>query len=311
MQKFVIFFCSVSLFFSTPHSAVASGAYSYYFASKDNPFDEEAKTVVGLPKRHSIQKKESLLDIARNYNLGFNEILDLYPQQDPWIPTPGMELIIPTQWVLPDREMDGIVINIAELRLYHYMKKIHMVKTYPIGIGREGWPTPLGTFRIATKRIHPTWHVPPSLQVKYGMKTMPPGPDNPLGNYYMGLSNFDYGIHGTNFPWAVGRLVTHGCIRLYPEDIEKLFQSIQIGTTVEIIYRPLKFGVTSGRIYVEVHQDIYHKIKDFVEYGWQVLTEKGLIGKVDLEKFQAALTRRDGLPVDITSLDENVQKTDR
>lgn len=311
VRKSGIFFGSVVLFsISIPSSVIAGGAYAYHFPPKDNFFHTEAKTVLGLPQKHVVQAKDSLIDMAREYKLGFNELSDLYPHLDPWIPPAGMTLIIPTQWILPDTEVDGIVINVAELRLYHFMKKIRMVKTYPIGIGREGWFTPLGNFRITSKRIHPTWYVPPSLQEKYGIKTMPPGPDNPLGDYYMGLSNMEYGIHGTNFPWAVGRLVTHGCIRLYPEDIIELFQSVQVGTSVTIIYSPVKFGIISGRIYVEVHQDIYHKIPDLAEHGRHLLMEKGLMGKVDMVKFQAALNRKDGLPVDISSAIETAQKTD-
>jgi len=301
---------AVLFYLCIPQYATASGAYKYFFPQKGNLFHPEATTVIGLAENHTIQPKDTLLDIARDHNLGFNEIADLYPQMDPWIPPVGMELTIPTLWVLPDEEIDGIVINIAELRLYHFMKKIQMVKTYPIGIGRKGWQTPLGTFRVTSKRIHPTWYVPPSLQKKYGMKTMPPGPDNPLGDYYMGLNNSDYGIHGTNFPWAVGRLVTHGCIRLYPEDIELLFQSVPVGTPVKIIYTPIKLGVVSGKIYVEVHHDIYHKIKDRNEYVQQVLEEKGLIGKVDMVKFRSALSRSDGLPVDISLSEQEAQIID-
>ena len=310
-RKLGIFFGILALFFMLlPSSVIATGAYPYRFPPKDNFFHAEANTVIGVPQKHRIHKKDSLIGMARDYKLGFNELEDLYPLLDPWVPPVGMTLTIPTQWVLPDTEVDGIVINVAELRLYYFMKKIHMVKTYPIGIGREGWFTPLGDFRITSKRAHPTWYVPLSLQAKYGIKTMPPGPENPLGDYYMGLSNMEYGIHGTNFPWAVGRLVTHGCIRLYPEDIVNLFQAVQVGTPVKIIYSPVKFGIISGKIYVEVHQDIYHRIEDFSEYGRQLLTEKGLVGKVDMVKFQAALDRKDGMPMDITPSDQTAQKID-
>jgi len=240
------------------------------------------------------------LDIAKQYDLGFNEIQDLYPQQDPWIPPEGMALIIPSQWILPETEMEGIVINVAELRLYYFMKRIKMVIAFPIGIGDRGSHTPLGTFRIKAKRIRPTWFIPASLQEKYGDKTMLPGPDNPLGDHWIGLGDSPYGIHGTDIPWSVGRLVTHGCIRLYPEDIRQLFDLVKPGTRVEILYEPVKLGFLSGRIYVEVHKDIYNRIEDLVEYGYRRLEEKKIIQRVDLEKFRRALDRRDGLPVDIT-----------
>lgn len=287
------------LFLSSP-SYSAGGAYAYLFPQKGKSFDPKANTVIGFPKRHIVTKEDTILDIARNYKLGFNEMEDLYPEVDAWVPPAGMELVVPTQWVLPDREVDGIVINIAEMRLYYFMKKMRMVRTYPIGIGRQGWHTPTGSFRISTKRVHPTWFVPKSLQKKYNTAVMPPGPQNPLGDYCMNLSNTDYGVHGTNFPWAVGRLVTHGCIRLYPEDIKTLFEYVKLGTPVEIIYQPIKFGVVSGKVYVEVHRDIYKKIPDFRAYGHQLLREKGLTGRVDMDKFEEALSLRDGLPVNIT-----------
>jgi L,D-transpeptidase ErfK/SrfK len=295
-------FLLVQVLFSISNTGVAfaGGAYSYRLPLKDLSFHTKAETVVGSPMKHRVQEKETLLDIATEYGLGFNELADLYPQLDPWLSPEGMELVIPSQWILPDTKEEGIVINIAELRLYYFLKGIRMIKTCPIGIGDQGWHTPLGIFRIGSKRIRPTWFVPPSLQAKYGVKTVPAGPDNPLGDYYMALDGTDYGIHGTNFPWAVGRLVTHGCIRLYPEDIEQLFNLVPVGTPVEIIYEPVKFGFSSGRIYVEVHQDIYHKIDNFMEYGWQRLMEKDLARMVDPDKFQEAIRRKDGLPVDVT-----------
>ncbi len=290
----VLFFIFMSSF------AFAGGAYSYSFPPKGDFLHPDGLTVIGLPKKYTVQEDDTLLDIARNHDLGFNELGDLYPEIDPWIPPFGMSLVIPAQWILPDVRVDGIVINIPEMRLYYFIKGIHMVRTYPIGIGRKGWRTPVGSFTIASKRKNPTWYVPVSLQEKYQMKTMPPGPDNPLGDYILKLNGGDYGIHGTNLPWAVGRLVTHGCIRLYPEDIESLFQTVNVGTPVKIVYQPVKFGVASGRIYVEVHRDIYHQIENFSELGLHLLKEKGLIERVDMSKFEAAIAQQNGLPVDIT-----------
>jgi L,D-transpeptidase ErfK/SrfK len=151
---------------------------------------------------------------------------NVHPEQsilDPWVPPEGLELTIPTFWILPEGNWNGILINIPERRLYFFFKKISMVKTFPIGIGVTENFTPTGRFYIRDKRVSPTWHIPISLREKYeGRKSIPPGPDNPLGSHWMGLSIKGYGIHGTNFPWAVGRLVSHGCIRLYPEDIVRL-----------------------------------------------------------------------------------------
>lgn len=288
------------IFSPEPGLALRGGAYPYQYPPKGLLSEGIGKTVIGAPQRHVVAKKETLLDVAREYDLGFNELEDLYPKQDPWIPPEGMKLVIPSQWILPETQKEGIVVNVAELRLYYFMKKIRMVKTFPIGIGDEGWYTPLGTFRIQEKREHPTWYIPSSLQEKYKAKTMPPGPDNPLGDYYMGLSIPGYGIHGTNIAWSVGRLVTHGCIRLYPEDIQQLFSMVKPGIPVEIIYEPVKLGVLGGRIYVEAHKDIYGRIDDFFLYGYERLEQKRLSEKVDLFKFYEVLNRQDGMPVDIT-----------
>jgi L,D-transpeptidase ErfK/SrfK len=256
--------------------------------------------LLGTPQRHVIQNKETLLDIARQYNLGFNEMQDLYPHLDPWIPPVGVELVIPSQRLLPDLKTEGIVINLAEFRLYYFMKGKNPVLTFPVGLGNKDWPTPVGKFRIGEKRKNPTWYIPPSLQHKYPVKAIPPGPDNPLGKYWMGLEGTYYGIHGTDIPWSIGRLVTHGCIRMYPEDIPQLFKLVKPGTEVRIIYEPVKIGRVSGRVYVEVHRDIYNRIEDLTAYGYKRLGQKGLLESVDLDKFRQALDLQDGLPWDIT-----------
>jgi L,D-transpeptidase ErfK/SrfK len=177
-----------------------------------------------------------------------------------------------------------------------------MVKTFPIGIGVTESTTPVGRFYVKDKRVSPTWYIPPSLQEKYGgRKIIPPGPENPLGSHWLGLSISGYGIHGTNFPWAVGRLVTHGCIRLYPEDIVRLYPMIPIGTPVEIIYQPIKIGFKEGHIFVEVHEDIYQRIADPLQFTLKELEEKRMKNFVELEKLEEALDQRKGIPVDITS----------
>jgi L,D-transpeptidase ErfK/SrfK len=256
-------------------------------------------TVIGTPVKHIVKKGETLLDIARRHGLGFNEIQDLYPSIDPWIPPEGMELIIPSQWVLPSHPLDGIVINTAELRLF-MTDKTCGIRTFPVGAGDEERPSPLGSFRIGARIKDPAWRVPPSLRKKYGQRVIPPGPDNPLGQYWLGLGGTRYGIHGTDFPWSVGRTVTRGCIRLYPEDISVLFDLTAPGTPVHIVYEPVKIGRLDGRIYAEVHRDIYGLVHDLESLGFMSLRAKGLEGLVDLEVFRRALIRRDGMPADIT-----------
>jgi L,D-transpeptidase ErfK/SrfK len=265
-------------------------------------YHPKAKTVIGTTQHHLVRKGETLLDVARRYDLGFNEVEDLYPRVDPWVPPEGMELVIPSRWVLPETRAAGLVINVAEMRLYLFttLKGHPIVSTFPIGVGGREWQTPTGDFKVSEKSTRPTWFIPPSLREKYHVKKIPPGPDNPLGDYWIGLANSGYGIHGTDIPWSVGRLVTLGCIRLYPEDIKQLYNVVKVGTPVKIVYEPVKIGLVSGKVHAEVHRDVYGLIDDFADYGYQCLQKKGLVRRVDYKKYFQALVRQDGLPLDVT-----------
>ena len=302
------FLFGIILFFISSYglssSLSASGAFSYFIPKGTGDTDSRAWTVVGSERDHIIQAKETLLDIARNFDLGFWELKALYRELDAWIPPEGLKLKIPTTWILPKTQHEGIVINVPEMRLYLFIKSIQMVKTYPVGIGVLDGQTPFGTFFVIGKLENPTWHIPPSIQKEYGGRaTIPPGPENPLGTHWVSLSGGGYGIHGTDFPWGVGRLVSHGCIRLYPEDIQNLYPLVRIGMPVEIVYEPIKFGFKGKRIFVEVHQDIYHQIPDLLHYGFAQLEEEGLKERVNLQKFTIALVERKGMPIDITKED--------
>ncbi|MGD9210574.1 MAG: L,D-transpeptidase family protein [Desulfobacteraceae bacterium] len=279
--------------------ALRGAAFPYRFPGNGQVNDPEAKTVIGFITHHKIKKGQTLLDIAKEYGLGYNEMADLYPDIDPWIPPVGQKLVIPSQWVLPDVTDTGIVVNVAELRLYYFIHG-RLAKTYPVGIGDMDWVTPTGTYNIGLKQINPVWHVPSSLREKYGVTTMPAGPENPLGAYWMGLGDSHYGIHGTPMPWSIGRPATHGCIRLYDEDIKSLYRTVPSGTGVKIIYEPVKFGMLNGKLYTEIHPDIYNRIDNFEAFGWKQLEENGLKGKVNLFRFKMALKQKNGLPVDIT-----------
>ena len=279
--------------------ALRGAAFPYQFPKEDQKYDLNTKTVIGSITHHVLKEGQTLLDVAKQYGLGYNEIADLYPEINPWVPPEGKKLVIPSQWILPKIEQTGIVVNVAELRLYYFITDT-LVKTYPVGIGDMDWITPTGTYKIGLKQIDPVWHVPASLQEKYGVKTMPPGPDNPLGKYWMGLGDSHYGIHGTPMPWSIGRPATHGCIRLYDEDIKTLFRTVPAGTNVKIIYEPIKFGVLNGKLYAEVHPDIYNQIGDINKYGHQLLQEKGLTEKVDMFQFERLLKHKYGLPTDIS-----------
>lgn len=291
---------SISVY-GLPSLVSAAGAFSYFMPRGIGNTDSRAWTVVGSERDHTIQPKETLLDIARDSGLGFWELKALYRDLDAWIPPEGVKLKIPTTWILPKTRHEGIVINVPEMRLYLFIKSIRMVKTFPVGLGVLDGQTPFGTFFVTGKVQNPTWHIPPSLREQYGGRsTIPPGPENPLGSHWIALSRHGYGIHGTNFPWGVGRLVSHGCIRLYPEDIENLYPLVRVGMPVEITYQPVKFGFRGKRMFVEAHEDIYRRIPDLVHYGFAQLEDEGVKGRMNLRKFVIALVERKGHPVDIT-----------
>ncbi len=265
-------------------------------------------TVIGTPGSYTVQEDDTFLDIARKHELGINEMTTLYPQIDPWMPPFGKNLSIPSFWVLPPTKMKQLVINIPEMRLYYFEKESSKVQTYPIGIGSSGFETPEGNFAITEKRTNPNWYVPKSLQEEYGVSVMPPGPDNPLGKYVMKFSNSSYAMHGTHMPWGVGRLVSHGCIRCYPEHISLLYRQISLGTKVEIIYEPIKFGLKDNRIYVEVHPDVYGQISDFEQYAASSLKTYRYSNHVDEERYNLAVLFKSGLPIDVTLYLKNNKK---
>lgn len=259
----------------------------------------ELRAVIGEANVHTVREGESFYDIARDYELGVNELVDMYRDLDPWLPPPGLVLTIPSVWIVPFGYSTGIVINIPELRLYYFHQEAR-VATFPIGIGMREWVTPVGTFEARRKRVCPTWHVPRSLRKKYGARRIAPGPDNPLGKYWIGLGRSAYGIHGTNLPAAIGRMATHGCIRTYPEHMRMLFPHVPTGTRVVIIYEPVKIAALGSTVYMEVHEDIYHEIDDLQAHGLRLLEDRGLIDAVDMNAVREALESRSGMPVDIT-----------
>lgn len=285
IKKISTFMLGILLIIGTP-KAIAGG-----FKYSNN------KTVVGSPQNHIVVLKETLLDIARHYGLGFNELSLLYPKMDPWIPGPGRNLVIPTQWVLPSTKFHGLVINLPEMRLYHFLGRIGMVTTYPVGIGDMGWETPVSVGHVNHRQIDPTWLIPESLRAKYGVVAIPPGPNNPLGKYWIGLSLKGYGIHGTNSPWGIGRRVSHGCIRLYPEHIALLFESVRVNTPVEIVYEPVKIGFKDQNIFMEVHPDIYNRIPDMQAQTLSRLRELDILSNVSVSLVKNALDKQSGLPV--------------
>jgi L,D-transpeptidase ErfK/SrfK len=279
--------------------AWSAGPFTYRFPQGPG-VDPAAVTVVGQPQTHHIVRYENLYFIARQYDLGFWELARFHRSLDhfylPW----ETDIVIPTQWVLPaDPTPPGYLINVAELRGYRFFPKKHQVWTFPIGIGVLDYKTPFNKrFRVQNKMVNPGWRIPKHLRAKYGTSFVPPGDDCPVGCRWLGLSS--YGLHGTHAPMGVGRLVSHGCIRHYPEDIVKLFNMTPVGTSVELIYEPVKFGFLHGRIYVEVHEDIYFKVPNMLRYAMARLQARDLAGRINWNRFLQAVEEKTGAPVDIT-----------
>jgi L,D-transpeptidase ErfK/SrfK len=263
------------------------------------------ETVIGNVQTYTIKDHESLIEIARTFGLGYNEIMQANPDLDPFVPGEGMSVEIPTSWILPDvTTYKGIVVNLSEMRLYYFFteKGARVVTTFPIGIGAEGDDTPEGNFRVIEKIENPSWYVPESIQEEkpYLPKVLPPGPDNPLGSHAMRLSLHTILIHGTNKPWGVGRRVSHGCIRLYPEDITKLFDLVPIGSSVTIVRQPVKIGTKDHRVYIEVNSDDTEENCSYFDEAVKLIIKKNLLQDVSIEKLYKALVGKRGIPQDIS-----------
>jgi L,D-transpeptidase ErfK/SrfK len=220
-------------------------------------------TVVGEIKIVSADERETLLDIARIHGFGYQDMKLINVDVDTWLPGDGQKILLPAKFILPVAPMKGIVLNVPEMRLYYYPQKkkgeLQEVHTYPLGVGREGWNTPYIKTMIVEKKVKPNWHPPKSIRKEHEEagdplpKIVRPGPDNPLGTHAMRLGRRDYLIHGTNKPYGIGMRISHGCIRLYPEDIKELFSKVSLETPVNIINQPYKVGIKDDVIYLEAH----------------------------------------------------------
>jgi L,D-transpeptidase ErfK/SrfK len=276
---------------------IASGAVSSAYAGDDE--------VIGSIQFHRVRSRESLIEIARDYDIGFNEIAAANPRLDAFVPPKGAKVVIPTEFVLPSAIAPGIiVVNLSEMRLYYRITangEGQTVFTAPIGTAIEGRSTPLGTFWVAEKLVNPHWYPPRSVRKERPElpPSVPPGPDNPLGTHAMRLSSRHILIHGTNRPFGVGRRVSHGCIRLYPEDIVRLYGLAPVGTKVMVVREPVKVGLSDKRVYVQVHADPDVKF-DYASLARRLLGERGLADKVDSSKLETVLRKRNGIPAEVT-----------
>jgi L,D-transpeptidase ErfK/SrfK len=255
-------------------SSVGKGASARTVPFEERPVEEPlhpnsfvlaapGQTVIGEPQVVFASESDTLSDLARAYGLGYDEIVAANPGVDPWLPGAGTPVLLPTQYVLPNVRHEGVVLNIATKRLFYFPPagegEAQRIMTYPIGIGRVGWETPLGETTVVSKAKDPHWWVPASVRREHAEmgdplpSVVPPGPENPLGHRVLKLDMPGYLIHGTNMPYGVGMRVSHGCVRLYPENIEVLYDLVAIGEAVTIVNEPYQFGERNAALYFEAH----------------------------------------------------------
>lgn len=268
--------------------------------------------------------EETLLDIARAHNVGFDDIVSANPDLDPWIPGEGATVVLPTRFILPRAPREGVVLNLPELRMYYYPKPVNgeapVVVTYPISIGRMDWQTPMGQTQVVKKVRNPAWYPPESIRKEHEEdgdplpKIVPAGPNNPLGAFAMRLGIPGYLIHSTNKPAGVGMRVTHGCIRMYPEDIEVLFEQVPVGEKVLIINQPYKVGWSLDGLYLEAHQPLEEDAetlgKDMTSVTEMLVAATARRnGPVDWELVRTIFDRADGLPGQMSDSSPGLQDT--
>jgi L,D-transpeptidase ErfK/SrfK len=258
--------------------------------------------------------EDTFFKIARYFDLGIDEMTAANPDVDRWLPGQGTPIVLPTRYVLPQAPPKGLVLNIANKRLFYYPEpqpnETLQVATHPIGIGRVGWETPTGSTKVISKIINPNWYVPPTVREEHAAKgdplpaVVPPGPDNPLGDYALRLGMPSYLIHGTNKPAGVGMRISHGCVRLYPEDIEHLFNRVPIGAPVTIVNQPYLVGWLDGKLFLEAHNPLEDDERELMVklemHVKRAARENGISDKaVDWNKVAQVIKVGRGFPIPI------------
>ncbi|GGB24772.1 hypothetical protein GCM10011505_02570 [Tistrella bauzanensis] len=269
--------------------------------------------VIGQMQTMITRHEDTLVDLARTLNVGYVELLTANPGVEPWLPGEGTQIVVPKAHLLPDVAPEGIVVNMGDLRVYFFPKNGGTPVSFPIGIGREGFATPYGSTRITLKRDGPTWTPTPSMRARN--PDLPafvgPGPQNPLGTHAMNMGWPNYVIHGTHRPYGIGRRVSQGCVRLYPEDIIKLFAMTEVGTKVTVIDQPAKVQLIDGALYLQVHPtqmqvDQIEEVGKFTpepmpEVEPKVATAATRAGlRVDWAAVTRAVIERSGIPVKVS-----------
>ena len=278
----------------------------------------DGQNMVGTIAAVNTRENDTLSDIARHFGLGYNDISLANPNIAPWTPEPGSLVLLPLQFILPDAPHKGIILNLANMRLFYYPKKQpDKVFTYPVGIGRQGWNTPMGLTSIVAKKANPSWVVPQSIHKEHAQKgdslptVVAAGPDNPLGLYAMRLGFPSYLIHGTNKPYGIGMQISHGCVQLYPEDIEVLFKKAPVGMPVRIIHQPYLTAWYQDMLYLEANEPLPKWTHDKSRLKKQLLKQLRQIGSkknvsIDWEKVNRIIQRSDGIPTPVLTQSPDV-----
>ncbi|MER0044339.1 L,D-transpeptidase family protein [Pseudomonas sp. MGal98] len=281
-------------------------------AALELPLPPPGEDIVGEIQVIKARYEDTFADIGTANDLGYLEMVAANPGVDAWLPGEGTDIVLPTRFILPPGPREGIVINLAEYRLYYFPKGENVVHTYPLGIGREGWSSPVTQARITAKTPNPGWYPPQSIRDEHAAdgdplpSYVPPGPDNPLGPYKMTLSVPGYLIHGSNKKFGIGMRVSHGCFRMLNNNVLELADMVPVGTPVRIINEPYKFGVSGGKVYLEAHTPLGEEDAPAVDHHTEVVN--ALIRRNDLsadtldwDVVREVVAAHDGLPVEIAS----------
>ena len=274
--------------------------------------------VIGRLAVIRLEKGDTLPDVARHFSLGINTVSAANPGIDTWVPEAGEGVLLPLSFILPDTRRKGIVINLAALRLFYFKKdgELLAVSTYPVGVGTTERPTPMGRMYVTRKKFRPTWYVPASIAADHRKKgdplpaNVPPGPLNPLGEHALYLSKSSYLVHGTNKPASIGLRATNGCIRLYPEDIKRLFENTPVKTPVKVVNQPYLVGQRDGIVYLEAHTPFEESGTTELKKAYAKLRkiEKKSGHALDWKKVKEVVAEARGIPVPISEISHGSAK---
>lgn len=289
-----------------------------------------AQEVIGETQVIFARYENTFSAIGRQYNLGYEEMRRANPGVDQWLPGEGTPIYLPTQTILPEAPHEGIVVNVPAMRLFYFTQEkpkeagaaaVVKVSSHPIGIGVQGWATPFGEAKVVEKARDPVWYVPASIRKEHAERgdplpsIVPPGPDNPLGAFAMTLSLPGYLIHGTNKPAGVGMRSSHGCIRLYPEDIEALFPRVARGTPVRIVNQPVLAGWRDGQLFLEVHPPLAEEEHDLVAEANAALNralERAQVAaaavQIDPAAIEKIVTEQRGIPLPVLRANRSLEQ---